>query len=356
MSQMTRPPPLQLIVGPAGHGVARYAADLAGVLRRVDPRTPVVSVALVADALPHARKASRSHLHVTNRLLGSTPEEAAENLERLASVTRLTITVHDVPQASDGTGLARRIAAYERFLAAAQAAVVNSRHEQALVSEFLPAAPLPHAIPLGSQVAATPERPVPECTRERGSDGQRDLTVLLAGYIYPGKGHTAAIGAAAHAAEILRSAGEPVGHVRVRAIGGPSPGHERDVDELRKHADSKGVLFEMTGFLSGEEFTRSMTGDGIPLAAHEHFSASRSMLDWVEAGRRPLVVSSRYAREMAELRPGTIALYDPADLSRALAEAWGDSSHSWLAGGIPLTPTLADAAAAYRAWWDDLAP
>jgi len=353
MSPVTRPPPpLQLLLGAPGHGVVGYAADLASALARLDDRVLIASCAEVDEAIALARSRSRVHLHVTDRLLGRSPEEAADSLERLAAVTRLTITAHDLPQSSDGTALTRRIAAYTRFFAAAEAVTVNSRHEQRLAAQFLPAAPAPRAVPLGTRVSTALPRPAddPPPPGEAG----RDLTVLIAGYVYPGKGHAGAIRAAAEAARALTAAGERVGRARVLALGAPSAGHERDVAALRSDAEDHGVGFEVTGFLETDEFRRRIAGPGIPLAAHEHISASRSMLDWVEAGRRPLVVESDYAAEMARLRPGTIARYEPAELGRCLARAWAAPDETWLTPGVLLAPTLVDAAAQYRTWWDGM--
>jgi len=232
MGQMTEAPPLQLIVGPAGHGVVAYAADVASALRDLTPEADVVRVETVADAISVARRAARVHVHVTDRLFGGSPEEAARNLEQLAGTTRLTITLHDLPQTSDGRSLSRRVAAYARFLDAVHAAVVNSRHEQQLVAEFLPGSPTPHAIPLGARLAVTP--PTPPLRPEEGSRAisPHDLVLLVAGYVYPGKGHADAIRAADEAASDLRATGEPIGRVLVRAIGGASAGHEEDVAAL----------------------------------------------------------------------------------------------------------------------------
>jgi hypothetical protein len=347
---MTHVPPLQLIVGPEEHGVVAYAADVAAALRETDDRTEVAWVDSLPGAQAVARRAGRAHLHVTDRLLGRSPEEAADRLEGLASVTALTVTVHDVPQTSDGTGLERRVAAYTRMFAAVDAAAVNSQHEQRLVADFLPGVATPHAIPLGAR------RSSPSGLRSREHDaarsGRRDLVVLLAGYIYPGKGHAQAIEAAADAARALRRAGEPVGAVVVRAIGAPSTGHEGDVAVLRNEAERLGVRFDVTGFLAGPSFDKRMMDEGIPLAAHEHVSASRSMLDWVEVGRRPLVVDSRYAREMDRLRPRTIARYEPAELALRLVEAWRDPKRTTLPAGASLRPTLADVAEDYLSWWN----
>ena len=207
MSPVTDPPPLQLIVGARGHGVVEYAVDIASALEAADSRTQVALVGDVAHAIRHASVTASTHVHVTDGLLGRSPEEAALNLERLAAVTRLTITGHDLPQTSDGTTLPRRAAAYTRFFTAADATLVNSRHEQQLVADFLPGVARPHAIPLGSRVAAVPQTRAAEPI----AGGARDLVVLIAGYIYPGKGHAQAIRAAAEAADSLRAAGDSVG-------------------------------------------------------------------------------------------------------------------------------------------------
>lgn len=351
MSRVTSPPPLQLLVGAREHGVAGYAADVASALHEIDGRTRVVSVSSADHAALHMSGAERVHLHVTDRLFGASPEEAAQRLERLGELTRVTITVHDVPQTSDGTALARRIDAYSRFFAAAEGVVVNSRHERSLVEEFLPLAPTPHVIPLGARVAAPQLRDGAGPDSAAGPAFPRDLVVLLAGYIYPGKGHAEAIRAAADAAAALRAAGESVGVVVVRAIGRPSAGHERDVEDLIADARSRGVRFESTGFLDDRAFAGALRGGGIPLAAHQHVSASRSMLDWVEAGRRPLVAASRYAHEMAALRPQTMALYGPHDLAHRLVDAWREPERTWLDSGASLAPSVRDAAEGYRAWW-----
>jgi hypothetical protein len=336
------PPPLLLVVGDPGHGVTAYARDLAAATTLVDPRVRVAWAPDAENAARIAASAERVHLHVTERLFGATPEAAAEAIERLGVRGGLTLTLHDVPQASDGTPLPRRIAAYERMLRAADGAVVNSIHERLLVAEHLDTAHEPEVIPL----AVRADRPAAAVAPPR--DG--DLVVGLAGYVYPGKGHAAAVRAAASAVAAL-PAGERPRRVVVRAIGGASRGHEGDIAPMRAHAEGLGVEFEVTGFLDDADFARHIREVGIPLAAHEHVSASRSLLDWGEAGRRPLVVRSRYAEESALLRPGTLELYDPDDLAGALLHAWRNPESTVLAPDIPLAHTLRDAARAYLAWW-----
>jgi hypothetical protein len=337
------PPPLLLVVGDTGHGVAGYARDVAIAVRNADPRTQIVSVPDAAGAARAAASAPRIHLHVTERIFGGTPEAAAEQIDRIAAATSVTVTLHDVPQSSDGTPLARRISAYDRILAVADAAVVNSGHEAALVREHLAYGGELDVIPLGTRDAVPPRLPAP--TRSRR------LEVAIAGFVYPGKGHAPALRAAADAARLLHADGSGPEEVAVRAIGGPSPGHEADLEALRAEGDRLGVTFAVTGFLEDEAFAREIRDASIPLAAHEHVSASRSILDWGEAGRRPLVVRSRYAEEMAALRPGTLTLYDPDALAEALAAAWHRPASTVLDPGVRLTPDLADVAVRYLQWW-----
>lgn len=341
---MTDARPLLLLLGSRGHGVTAYGADVARAVALRSGVDTSLHARDVEHAVQVAREHPRTHVHVTDRLLGPSPEEAADNLELLASVTRLSITLHDLPQESDGTGLRRRVAAYTRMLAAADAVAVNSEHERALIREHLAVDVDVASIPLGTRTDAVP-------ARGDGEAGTRDLVVLIAGYVYPGKGHLAACQAAAEAAGLLREGGHDVADAVVRAIGAPSPGHERDVDELRTTAASRGVRVDITGFLPDDVFASQMRLPGIPLAAHEHISASRSMLDWIEQGRRPLVAESRYAAEMDALRPGTMARYEPAELAHAIARAWSRPEETWLAVGTGLRPSIADAAARYERWW-----
>jgi len=341
---MSSPPPVQLILGPDGHGVVEYAADVAAAVRRTHPDAPVLRAEDAREAHALTAGASRMHVHVTDRLWGPTPEAAADTLEDLAGAIALSVTLHDVPQPSDGTGLPRRRDAYRRVIDAADRVAVNSDHEAALLVEHLDRR-ADAVIPLGVRRSVAPD----VSTSTWNTDGE--LVVLIAGFIYPGKGHAVAIEAAARAAASLRERGRTVSRVVVRAIGRPSPGHERDVDALAARGREVGVDVEVTGFLSDADFARRIGGPGIPLAAHEHLSASRSMLDWIEAGRRPLVVRSRYAEETAALRPGTLALYDAEALADELATRWADPSLTRLAAGVPLGPSIADAAAAYTAWW-----
>ena len=355
--------PALLLTGPPRHGVARYAADVAAHVRALDAGARVLRVDDPADLPAAADGVGRAHLHVTDRLLGASPGAAAELVERLAGACRLTVTLHDVPQESDGArNLPRRAAAYARVAAAAAGVAVNSRHEALLLAEHgvLPAGRA-QVVPLGAAVPTGRDGAVPDAAAVSGPRAATPvpgapLVALVAGYLYPGKGHDDVVRAVADAAELLRAAGTPPGEVAVVAVGGPSPGHEDEVDRLRAEAGARGVALRVTGGLDDDAFRAALAGPGVPVAAHRHLSASRTLLDWGEAGRRPLVVDSRYAREMAALRPGTLALYPAPDLPAHLARAWADPAVTTIRPGASLAPTLADAAAAYLAWWSAGAP
>jgi glycosyltransferase involved in cell wall biosynthesis len=342
--------PALLLTGPPRHGVVRYGRDVAEQVGRLAPGAVLVEVADPRELVAVAAAHRRVHLHVTDRLLGSGPEEAADRVERVAAVTHLTVTLHDVPQPSDGVvNLPRRVSGYARVAAAAQGVVVNSAHEARLLAEHdvVPAGRAVHVVPLGSS-------PRPAGTAAAGTAegaGLSALVALVAGYVYPGKGHDDVVRAVAAAASRLRAAGHDLTEVAVVAVGGPSAGHEDDVDRLRATADALGVRLRVTGSLPDDAFRAALRAPGVPVAAHQHLSASRTLLDWGEQGRRPLVVDSRYAREMADLRPGTLTLYQPDDLATAVERAWLDPASTALPPGTGLAPTLADAAAAYLAWW-----
>ncbi|WP_147795361.1 hypothetical protein [Cellulomonas sp. Y8] len=344
--------PALLLTGPPRHGVVRYAGDLAAHVRALDADVRVLRVDDPAGLPAAAAGLGRAHLHVTDRLLGSSPDAAADLVERLAAACRLTVTLHDVPQESDGPrNLPRRTAAYARVAAAAAGVAVNSRHEALLLAEHgVLADGRARVVPLGATAAGGGAGPAADPAAGPTGSGA-PLVALVAGFLYPGKGHDDVVRAAADAADLLRAAGTPPGEVAVVAVGGPSPGHEDEVDRLRALAEGRGVALRVTGGLDDDAFHAALRGPGVPVAAHRHLSASRTLLDWGEAGRRPLVVDSRYAREMAALRPGTLALYPPDDLPAHLARAWADPAATALPAGASLAPTLRDAAAAYLAWW-----
>lgn len=326
--------PVHLLTGPPRHGVARYTRDLVAQM----PGVPVVTAQDPAELVAAVAGHRRAHLQFTDRLVASSPEGAAELVEAIAGRTRLTVTLHDVPQESDGArNLVRRGAAYARVCAAADGVAVNSRHEAALLGEHGVTDRPVRVIPLGAGTLPIPVLPPPSGA---------GVTALIAGWIYPGKGHDDVVRAAAAAARRL---GSTTG--TVLAIGAPSPGHEDDVRQLTALAADLGVTFTVTGGLDDADYAAALRGPGVPVAAHRHLSASRSLLDWGEQGRRPLVAESRYAAEMAGLRPGTLVTYPDDGLVEALVRAVRDPGSTVLPPGTSLRPTLADVAAEYLRWW-----
>jgi glycosyltransferase involved in cell wall biosynthesis len=322
------------------HGVTQYAARLAAALHGHPP----------LDGL--------AHLHFTDRLWGSDPDAAASAVERLAARGPVTVTLHDVPQPSDGTeSLARRADCYARVVAVAAGVVCNSRHEAALVREFTSPGAEVSVIPLPVDLLPRPaERP------------GTAATIGLLGYVYPGKGHDRVIRAAATASAVSAAsaasaavgpehgAGAGTGTApAVEALGRASDGHERDVTSLAELAESLGVPFAVTGYLSDADLLQRARSTGVPVIAHEHVSASGSLATWIGAGRRPVVVRSRYMEEMAELHRGCLHLTHAEELPAALARALEDPASTWLDDDAKPGPTTAEVAELYLVFWRGVA-
>ncbi|MEA9985871.1 hypothetical protein [Subtercola sp. RTI3] len=374
----------QLIVGPPQHAVAFYASALAAECETLG--TASAPRGLVSNDLRNLLGAApgiRSlHLQFTDRLFGTTPELAAEFVQQLARSTRVTVTLHDLPQPSDGArNLVRRSRAYRLVAEAAVGVVCNSRHEALLLEEFCRPR-LRHAvevIPLpvfGARLGAAAAEPSvlrPE--------------VALLGYFYPGKGHAEVVravvelnarlathddvpeaavpgpvapAAIAPAAAAPRAAAPAATAPRavapaVVALGAASAGHEAELEAAVAEAATLGVTFGATGYLDDDELLARCRAAAVPVAAHQHLSASASINTWIAAGRRPLVLASRYSAEMAELRPGTVTLFEPAELSEAIGFAIEHPESTWLAPGTRTAPDLADVAAQYIDWWGRVA-
>lgn len=313
-------------LGDAEHGVDHLA------------RTVAASAAVRASgarlALPHEVVAGeRAHVHYTDRLWGATPEASADAIEALAARATLTVTLHDLPQPSDGArSMARRVDAYRRVVRCATAVVCTSAYERDLLADVVGA----------DAAAACVLVPLP-CERAPGaSDAEpprREIGVL--GFFYPGKGHAEAVAASAALAEPLP----------VVAIGRAAPGHEADLAALVAHARGVGVDCTSTGFLAEEALVARMRQTLVPVVAHRHVSASGSLASWIGAGRRPIVVRNAYFEEMAALRPGTTWLVDDDELPCAIALAAADPARTHLAATASVRPDLDDVAAAYLALW-----
>src|SRR6185436_10667256 len=90
--------PALVVTADQRHGVTVAARDLAAaVATTTGVRLDMPAVTLLGEHPPE-----RAHLHFTDRLWAGSPEQAAALVERVAARTALTVTLHDVPQASDG--------------------------------------------------------------------------------------------------------------------------------------------------------------------------------------------------------------------------------------------------------------
>jgi glycosyltransferase involved in cell wall biosynthesis len=319
-----------LVLGPAGHGVTAAALDHAAALRTVAAgpvdllRRPGLPDVGELRAALRAAAPGPLLVHVTDGIAGRTPEDAADVVEALARERRLVLVLHDLPQASDGPRNApRRAAAYRRMAAAAAEVVVASAHEARLLAACGADVPVT-VVPL----------PVPDLRGPPAADrAAPPAGVAVLGYLYPGKGHEAVIAAL----DVL-----PEG-IGLTAWGRPSAGHEDLADALAAQARAVGRPCTVTGYVPDDELPALLRSAVLPVAPHEHLSASGSINAWIGAGRRPLVPRSDYVTELLDRSPGCVRVYD--DLRTALAEAWADPATTWLPAGARPGPTAADAAA-----------
>ncbi|WP_197375829.1 glycosyltransferase family 4 protein [Mycolicibacterium baixiangningiae] len=315
-----------LIVGPSGHGVTRFGVELAQAMRDNGFDAP-------AWRTPEPPPSGGVHLQFTDRLFGSTPEQAADAVGVLVCDIRqrggrVTATLHDLPQASDGTHHDQRRAAYAEVAALVDGVVVSSEHERALLAEGGVRPRRVAVVPLPVE-AATAE---PPCH-------QGPPTVGVFGFLYPGKGHAEVIAALAGAAP----------DVEILALGAPSAGHTDLVSELADDCARTGRRFRVTGHLGDADVPRALRSVTVPVAPHRHVSASGSLNSWISAGRRPLAPANRYTREFDLRNPGAVLLYPDtaAGLREALADALADPAMTWLPPGTTCTPTPAAAARQY---------
>ena len=331
--------PRLVVAGERRHGVVRYARELAEAVGAHVGADVSLGAGEPADGDATLDGAGPLHLHFTDRVWGASPEEAAMRVVRLAARVPVTVTLHDLPQASDGPALRRRIASYRRVALAARGVVCSSEHEAALLRDV---------VRPGSTVEAV-VIPLPVDVRAPGSPrAPTDDEVTLLGFVYPGKGHVEAIDAVA----ALAAAGRPsAAGLGVTALGRASAGHEEELARMAADAAALGVRFAVTGYLDDATLLARCRRAGVPVAAHQHVSASGSIVAWVAAGRRPLVPGTRYSREMAALRPGTLALYAPGDLAGAIDRARRAPGSTWWAADATTGPGSPDAAAAHIAWW-----
>lgn len=320
-----------LVVGPREHGVTRLALQLAAhdSITRVGRALLPADVSWLLTRLPP----SGTHAHVTDRLFGAAPEQAQGVLSALAA-TGLSVTLHDVPQPSDGAeSMRRRAACYAAVARAARRVVVSSEHERQLLQECFaltgsrsPHEPTVAVIPLPVDRVTTPH--------VRASTQPPDVGVL--GFVYPGKGHD----------DVLAALADLAPDVGLLVLGAASPGHQDVVDALVAAARHQGRRLAVTGYLPDADLNQRLLSVAVPVAAHRHVSASGSINSWLAAGRKPLVARSRYTVELAGRLPGALTLYD--DLPAAVRAALDDPDSTWLHPGVQIGPGVAEVAGLYR--------
>ncbi|KQT90836.1 hypothetical protein ASG49_13970 [Marmoricola sp. Leaf446] len=335
--------PVHVVPGPRGHGVDLCARQLAAA----------VGATVVAE-VPEGGSGPL-HLHVTDRVWGATPEAAAAAVVAVCRSRPTTLTLHDVPQPHDGRALfPRRRAAYAAMARAATGVVVSSSHERGLLARVLGDEPGPRT-PVEVVPLPTVTRQDPTSTTAAGAahrladDGGRWRrpgrgTLGVAGWVYPGKGHLQALGAAA----ALARRGLVVD---VLALGAVARGHDADAEELVRRGARIGVEVQISGWLADHELDEALRCVDVPYAGHRNVSASGSVNSWLSAGRRPLVRRGPYFEEMARLRPGTLRLVDVAGLPDAVAAALADPASTRLRPGAGLAHDLDDAARGYERFW-----
>lgn len=318
-------PVLHLVHGPPEHGVVRCALDLAAALR-----SPVVHESELGTIT------APLHVHFTDRLFGTSAPLAADAFVALVSshCAPISVTLHDIPQPSDGRGYAARTDAYRRVVDAAHAVAVSSRHEKMLLAEALGIDHSPSVVPLAIDHDRTP----PKCPPQQ----RKDIAVM--GFVYPGKGHREVL-------EALTPVNTEYGFL---AIGSASTGHEHLVTDLRADAHRLGRRFEITGFVPDDALTALLTAVAVPVAFHRHMSASGSINSWIAAGRRPLVPRGRYVDEMEDRSPGSLWIHDDSEsaLGEAIETALRHPGRTWRAQDVVPYPSMAQAAALYRAEFD----
>ena len=301
-------PPLTVALGPPEHGVTRFAVDCARAAGTA--LIELTHVEDLTDALT-AYPGTPVHLHITDPLFGSTPDEAAGVVESLARDRPVAVTLHDVPQPAEGAERCRRRArAYRRIAAASGLAMVSSEHERRLCAnagiavDVVVPLPVP-ALPTSPQTGAAPTARVVSALDVR--------SVGVFGFLHPGK----AVDVVAEAVARLAADGDD--RVTLRLLGAPAEGHEEYVAAALETVRAAGGRAEVTGRIDDDELAGTLGAVTVPVALFRNVSASGSLNTWAAAGRRPLVSDSDYTREMEQIRPGSLLLASGTDLGAGLA-------------------------------------
>ena len=252
---------------------------------------------------------------------------AAELLARRGAV--LVLTLHDLPRPGADGLFDGRALGYRELAGMAAAVLVSSAHERDLLTGLGADPSRCVVLPLPVDVDAEPAAARPPSTP--------DPTVGIFGFLYPDKGHREVI-------EALAGTG-----ATVLALGRPSDGQEYLVGELSEVARQCGVAFRVTGYLPAAELRHRLRLVGVPVCPHTAISASASINAWIGAGRRPLVVDGRYARELADRMPGALARYPPEALRTEILARFDAPEQTWWPAGTPVGPSSDQVAQRYLA-------
>ena len=332
---MTRPIG-HLAVGPRSHGVVRYAHSVfdAAIAEGADHRLHHLggpAADQITDLGDVLRDCALVHLHVTDRLFGRTPADASDRVLSLMKDLRrpVSVTLHDLPQPSDGPAMPARLEFYRSVARASSGVIVSSHHEAKLFTELVDPDMAVEVVPL-----------MFDDTQIEKPSSTTKLTIGVLGFLYPGKGH----------AETLRAMSGLDPSVGFVALGRPSPGHQHIADELMASAADMGRACEITGFLTDAELRRRAAEITVPVAYHRHMSASGSINSWISSGRRPLVPRTAYTQEIATRSPGVVALHpdDDDSLRAAINRALADPGSTWIDTSTKPIPTPADVATTYE--------
>jgi glycosyltransferase involved in cell wall biosynthesis len=308
-----------IIVGPVGHGANRHAAAIAAAtgsaIRAVEQPGEL--------DIEHASGAPVVHLHYTDRLWGDDATSAGNAFRDATAQLRrpVVVTLHDLPD-DDGTERERRrAAAYGLVARLAAASIVASSHERRRLQRCGADAEI-IALPIrpGRRRPQPPRPPAPLAT---------EPTVVVIGFLYPGKGHDDVVDAAAALEQ----------RVRVVCAGAASPSHEDLPHALRTQAGR--LTVDVTGPLSDEDLEAVAGAAAVPVVPARNPSASSSLATWIGLGRRPLAAENEFTRELADLRPELLNLYDarrPGALADAITAALADPAST--RRSVPIPPTL----------------
>lgn len=291
-----------VLAGPVRHGVRLHAQALGR-------RTRGGTLVNIEDGpLPPGPL----HLHFTDRIFGRDALQAADRLAELVGSRPLSVTLHDLPQISDGRSFERRRQGYARVVAGSRGVQVSSEHERGLLGQLW--------TEFGSGVmppVAVVPLPVDRPARWGPSAGT-DTAVVVLGFVYPGKGH----------AETLAAMAALPASVSLVAVGAPSDGHEDLLAELEHLAAAQGRSFVCTGYVSDDDLEVRTRRAGVPVSAHTHISASGSINRWISGGRRPIVTPGSYVGELHRRAPWAVTV--ATDLPAAIGAALDDPESTWI--------------------------